>query len=155
VGNVADRLPEWFSLNGIACAEQANAALPNFMAEYNATFAVEPESDESAFVRRDGKDGIDTLSAVRHERTIGNCGRFPFQNVTFQIVTDRPPAKKKIPFLFSERTGFKAYYDKRYYPVELRGVPNRRKGAHLPEVTKLRLQKYCFSDGKVPGSAVV
>jgi hypothetical protein len=99
-----DRLPEWFSPNGITCAERANAALLNFIAEYNATFAVEPESGESAFVRMDGKDSIDTLLTAWHERAIGNCGCFPIQNVTFQIVADRPLAKKKIPFLFSEKS---------------------------------------------------
>ncbi|MDR0682841.1 MAG: hypothetical protein LBG15_13495 [Dysgonamonadaceae bacterium] len=30
----------------------------------------------------------------------------------------------------------------------------RRKGAHLPDVTKPLLRKYYFSDGKGPGSAV-
>jgi transposase len=153
-GTLQDRLPVWFSLNGITCAEQANAVLPDFIAEYNAKFAVRPESDESAFVRMDGKDDIDMLLAVRHERTTDNCGCFSFQNFTFQIVTDRPPAKKKIQFLFSETIGFKAYYDKRYYPVKLQGLTNSRKGTHLPDVTKLLLRKYFFSDGKGPGSAV-
>jgi hypothetical protein len=138
-----DRLPEWFSLNGITCAEQANAALPNFIAEYNVKFAVKPESDESVFVRKDGKDDIDTLPAVRHERSAGNYGRFSFQNFTFQMVADRPPAKKEIPFLFREKTGFKVYYDKRYYPMELRRLSNSRKAAHLPEATKLLLQRAC------------
>jgi hypothetical protein len=56
-------------------------------------------------------------------------------------------------FLFSGRTGFKAYYEKRYYPVELFGISDRRKTGHLPEATKLLLQKYYFADGKAPGSA--
>jgi hypothetical protein len=70
------------------------------------------------------------------------------------MVSERPIAKKKIVFLFSERIGFKAYYEKRYYPVELWGISNSRKTGHLPEVTKLLLQKYYCADGKDPGSAV-
>jgi hypothetical protein len=69
------------------------------------------------------------------------------------MVSERRIAKKEIPFLISERIGFKAYYEKRNYPVELQGKSNSRKTGHLPEVTKLLLQKYYFADGKVPGSA--
>ncbi|MDR1301315.1 MAG: ISNCY family transposase, partial [Treponema sp.] len=153
-GTLQDRLPVWFALNGITGTEQANAALPAFIAKYNGTFAVPPESGENAFVPMDEKDDLDTLLAVRHERVTDNCGCFSFQNFTFRIVADRPVAKKKIQFLFSEKTGFKAYYDKRYYPVELQGLTKGRKDTHLPDVTKLLLQKYYFSDGKGPGSAV-
>jgi hypothetical protein len=70
------------------------------------------------------------------------------------MVMDRPLVKKKVLFLFSERIGFKAYYDKRYYPVELRGLSNSRKVTHLPEATKLLLRKHYFSEGKEPASAV-
>jgi transposase len=153
-GTLRDRLPVWFALNGITGREQANAALPAFIREYNGKFAVLPESADTAFVPLDAADDLDTLPAVRHERTTGNCGCFSFQNFTFQMVSERPIAKKKIVFLFRERTGFKAYYEKRYYPVELLGISNRGKTGHLPEVTKLLLQKYYFADGKDPGSAV-
>jgi hypothetical protein len=132
---------------------KANAAFAAFIAEYNQKFAVEPEAPGNAFVPLDTRDDLDTLPAVRHERSAGNCGCFPFRNFTFQIVADRPPVKKKVLFLFSERIGFKAYYDKRYYPVELRGLSNSREAAHLPEATKLLLRKHYFSDGKGPASA--
>ena len=153
-GTVQDRLPVWFALKGITRVEQANAALPAFITEYNSKFAVEPETSEHAFIPLSADDNLDTLLAVRYERTTDNCGCFSFQNYTFQIKTDRPIAKKKIQFLFSEKIGFKACYEKRYYPVELRGLTNSRKTGHLPEVTKLLLKKYYFADGKEPGSAV-
>jgi transposase len=105
-GTLQDRLPVWFALNGITGMEQANAALPAFIAEYNAKFAIVPESSENAFVPLDTCDNLDALLAVRYERTTDNCGCFSFQNFTFQLVTDRPIAKKKIQFLFSERIGF-------------------------------------------------
>ncbi|MDR1229863.1 MAG: ISNCY family transposase [Spirochaetaceae bacterium] len=112
-GTLRDRLPVWFTLNGIATREQANAALTAFIREYNAKFAVLPESAENAFVSLDAAGNLDTLPAVRHERTAGNCSCFPFHNFAFQMVSERPIAKKKTVFLFSERTGFKAYYEKR------------------------------------------
>jgi transposase len=152
-GTLQDRLPVWFALKGITTLEQANAALPLFIAEYNAKFAVLPESTGSAFVPLDAADNLDALLAVRYERTTDNCGCFSFQNFTFQIVADKPVAKKKIQFLFSEEIGFKACYDKRYYPVTFLGLSNSRKTTHLPDVTKLLLQKYYFADGKEPGIA--
>jgi hypothetical protein len=63
-------------------------------------------------------------------------------------------AKKKILFLFSEEIGFKACYDKQYYPVTFQGLSNSRRTSHLPDVTKLLLQKYYFADGKEPGIAI-
>jgi hypothetical protein len=53
-GTLQDRLPLWFSLNGITRAEQANAALAVFIAGYNAKFAAGPESDDSG--REDGRE---------------------------------------------------------------------------------------------------
>ena len=44
------RLPLWFALNGITGMEQADAALPAFITEYNRKFAVEPETSEDAFI---------------------------------------------------------------------------------------------------------
>jgi hypothetical protein len=90
------------------------------------------------------------LLAARYERTTDNCGCFSFQNFTFQIMADRPIAKKKIPFLFSEKTGFKARYEKRYYPVEFHGLSNTKKTTHLPDVTKRLIQVCYFADGKGP-----
>jgi hypothetical protein len=153
-GTLQDRLPVWFALNGITAMEQANAVLPSFIAEYNAKFARTPESADSAFVPLDAGNNLDALLAVRYERTTDNCGCFSFQNFTFQILADRPIAKKKIVFAFSGKIGFKACYDQRYYPVECRGLSNTRKTTHIPDVTKLLLQKFYFADGKEPSSAV-
>jgi hypothetical protein len=55
------RLPIWFRLNGITGMEQANAALPAFIAGYNRKFAVEPESAENAFIPLSATDSLDTL----------------------------------------------------------------------------------------------
>jgi hypothetical protein len=63
--------------------EQANAALPAFIADFNSKFAVQPESSDSAFVPLNEKDDLDTLLAVHYERTTDNCGCFSFQNFTF------------------------------------------------------------------------
>jgi hypothetical protein len=132
---------------------EANAALPRFIAEYNAKFSLTPESGENAFVPLDTHDNLDTLLAVRYERTTDNCGCFSFQNFTFQIVTDRPIAKKKIQFLFNEQIGFLVLYDKIYYKVSLLGLSGKHKTTHLPDVVKILIQKTYYADGRVNPAA--
>jgi hypothetical protein len=52
-------------------------------------------------------DKLDAPLAVRYERTTDNRSVSPSRTSSFKLwLTDR--------FVFSERIGFKAYYDKRY-----------------------------------------
>jgi transposase len=145
-----DRLPIWLRLHKITTVEGANAAFPDFIAEYNAQFSVESESPETSFVPLSPDDDLDTLLAVKYERTTDNCGCFSFQNCLFQIVSDKPLAKKKITFLFSEKIGFKVYYDKKYYPAVFFGLPYKKTAAHLPDVIKILIQRHYYADGKTP-----
>jgi hypothetical protein len=149
-----DRLPVYFKLTGIATMEQANAALPVFIADFNHKFSVVPASTDKAFVPLSPEDDLDTFLAVQFERTTDNCGCFSFNNLVFQVVSKIALPKKKIRFVFSERLGFKAYYDHHYYPVIFKGYANNRGGAYLPNVTKALLQKYYLTDGKALGEAV-
>jgi transposase len=148
-GTLQDRLPVWLRLEGVCDMDTANAALPRFIEAYNAHFSVESSDAESAFVPLASGDNLDTLLSVRHERTTDNCGCFSFQNVLFQVDSDRPLAKKKIQFLFNERIGFRALYDKRYYQVSLLGWSGKRTTTHLPDVVKILLQKTYYADGRV------
>jgi transposase len=131
------RLPVWFALNGIAGMEQANAAQPRFIREFNRRFHREPACrDDTAFAPLPADFSLDTLPAAKYRRKTDNCGCFSFQNYTFQVDSPRPPAKKNIVFLFSEKTGFKAYYDKTYHDVKFPEFLNKDKKSHLPQVTK-------------------
>ena len=147
-GTLQDRLTSFFILEGIRTIDDANAALPKFIREYNRRFAKKAEKRDSYFVPLSKKEDLDKILTVKFERTTDACGCFSFQNYTFQIDTDgRIPAKKKIVFLFSEKIGFQALWDKRYYPVTLLGYAGKRK-SNLPEVTKFLLEKYYYTDVK-------
>jgi hypothetical protein len=93
-GTLQDRLPDWMRLEGIRDMDAANAALPRFIEAYNAQFSLESADTQSAFVPLASNDDLDILLAVRHERTTDHCGCFSFQNLLFQIDSDRPPVKK-------------------------------------------------------------
>jgi transposase len=133
------RLPVWFAMNGITTMAEANAALPRFIREFNHRFHHEPACQkETAFAPVPADFDLDTLLAAKYSRKTDTCGCFSFQNYTFQVDSPKPPVKKTIVFLFSEKIGFKAYYDKRYYDVKFPEFLNKGKKSYLPQVTKRR-----------------
>jgi hypothetical protein len=138
------RLPQFFIMNGIHDIKTANAALPQFIADFNSRFHREPENKtETAFVPLPPDYDLDTLLTARYARKTDNAGCFSFQRYTFRIISAKPLVKKNITFLFSEKIGFKAYCDKTYYPVEFPEFLNKGVCSHLPQVTK-RLLYDCF-----------
>jgi transposase InsO family protein len=145
-GTLQDRLPTYFKLNGITGREQFNAAAPQVMDWFNRRFAVEPESAETSFVPLTEKNNLDTLLAVKYERTTDACGCFSFHNLLFEVASEKTFCKKKIVFMFSERLGFRALYDKTYYPVKPLDFLNGSQT--LPEVTKALLFTFFLADGK-------
>jgi hypothetical protein len=83
--------------------------------EFNHRFHREPACPkDTAFVPIPADFDLDTLLAVKYSRKTDTCGCFSFQNYTFQVDSPKVPVKKNIVFLFSEKIGFKAYYDKTY-----------------------------------------
>jgi len=147
-GTLQDRLPVWLKINGIANMEQANKNIKKIIKWHNKRFAVKPALTESAFVAAGASCDLNKLLAVRYERTTDNCGCFSFNNFTFQIDSKKPVVKKKIVFLFSEKIGFQALFGKEYYPVSCIGLRDKNKAVHMPDVTKILMQKYYYDDGK-------
>jgi transposase len=147
-GTLQDRLPIWLKLKGITDMEKANSRLKYFINDFNKRFAIEPQSAQTAFVPVDSSCDLEKLLAVRYERTTDNCGCFSFQNFIFQIDSKTAIAKKKIQFLFSEELGFQALCGKEYYPVSFLGMRDNRKITHIPDVTKILLQKVYYADGR-------
>jgi hypothetical protein len=92
------------------------------------------------------KNNLDELLAVKHERTTDACGCFSFHNLKFEIDSEKAIAQKKIMFMFSDRIGFRALYDKKYYPVKPLDFLNNSQS--LPEVTKSLLFTFYLADGK-------
>jgi transposase len=135
------RLPIWLDLNGITTIEAANKAVPQIIAWFNKRFGHEAADKEmSAFSPLPKDYDLDTLLAVKYERKTDACGCFSFQNITFQIESPKPIARKEVIFLFSEKIGFKVLYEKRCYPVTLLDSDEREGHSHLPEVTRKLLE---------------
>jgi transposase len=145
------RLPVWFALNGITTMEQANTALPRFIREFNQRFHREPAcQNDTAFAPLSTAFDLDTLLAARYNRKTDTCGCFSFQNYTFQVDSPKPPTRKNIVFLFSEKIGFKVYYDKKYYNVKFPEFLNKDKKTHMPQVTQRLIHDSFFASVKAP-----
>jgi transposase len=142
------RLPVWFRLHHINDMASANAALPDFITEFNERFAVKPKSDKSAFEKLDKSFDLDTLLAVRYERKTDACSCFSFKNHTFQVESEKPIVRKKIVFLFSEKIGFKVYYEHAYYPVKYLEYLHEDGAEDLPKVTNLLVNLCYYEDAK-------
>jgi transposase len=139
-----DRLTVFFAMNGVKDIGSANAVLPRFIPESNSKFGRQAKTTErTAFAPLPEKYGLGTLLCAKYERTTDNCSSFPFQNYTFQIESPKPLARKKIVFVISEKQGFRACYDKVYYPVKFIGFTGKKQDSYLPEVTK-RLLFNCY-----------
>jgi transposase len=142
------RLPVEFKRRGIATIAAANAFLPEYIKIHNAEFAVQPSSNKSMFVRLYDLSVLDTLLAVKFQRKTDNSGVFSFHNHKF-LVTDPNCLGKMITILMSEKIGYKAMLGRKLYDIKYCDFHNNRQiKTHMPEVTKLFIDKYLKSDAK-------
>jgi hypothetical protein len=85
-----DRLPKEMRLLKINTREAGNAYLPEFMADFNKRFADEPRSDVDAHRPLTTKDDLARILTWQETRTISKNLTVQFENVVYQIQTERP-----------------------------------------------------------------
>jgi hypothetical protein len=85
-----DRLPKEMRLLKINTREAGNAYLPEFMADFNKRFADEPRSDVDAHRPLTVKDDLTRILTWQESRTISKNLTVQFENVVYQIQTERP-----------------------------------------------------------------
>jgi hypothetical protein len=85
-----DRLVKEMRLRGINDMQQGNAYLPEFMADFNARFAVQPRSSLDAHRPMRVHQNLDQILAWQETRTVSKNLTIQFKNVVYQIQTDRP-----------------------------------------------------------------
>jgi len=85
-----DRLPKEMRLLGICSREDGNAYLPEFMEDFNQRFADEPRSDVNAHRSLTAKDDLACILTWQETRTISKNLTVQFQNIVYQIQTERP-----------------------------------------------------------------
>jgi len=85
-----DRLVKEMRLRNISTMQQGNAYLPEFIADFNARFAVQPRSSLDAHRPVLAHQDLDHILAWQELRTISKNLTVQFKNVVYQIQTDRP-----------------------------------------------------------------
>jgi transposase len=86
-----DRLVKELRLGQIQTYPEANAYLPEFIRFYNRKFAVLPRSTGDDHRPLDPTLDLDFIFSIQATRTISKDIQIQFDNVTYQIITNRPP----------------------------------------------------------------
>ena len=84
-----DRLTKELRLRGICSLAQANAYLPEFIAAYNARFAVAPRAPESAHRPLGKGEDLERVLTLCERRTLSKNLTLSYNNVIYQIKTKR------------------------------------------------------------------
>ena len=84
-----DRLTKELRLRGICSLAAANAYLPEFIADYNARFAVAPRSSESAHRPLQKGENLDRVLVLCERRTLSKNLTLSYNSVIYQIKTKR------------------------------------------------------------------
>jgi transposase len=85
-----DRLVKELRLQGISSMAQANAYLPEFMADFNGRFGVPPRSQQNAHRPLAATENLAHILAWQEPRTLSKNLTLQFKKVVYQIQTDRP-----------------------------------------------------------------
>ena len=85
-----DRLVKEMRLRGINDMQQGNVYLPEFMADFNRRFAVQPRSSLNAHRPMQAHQNLDHILTWQETRLITKNLTLQFKKVVYQIQTDRP-----------------------------------------------------------------
>ena len=141
-GTLQSRLISELRLRGIATIDEANAYLPEFMADYNRRFAVKPDMESSLFAPAPSPKEIDFYLSVEFQRTADNGSSFGFRGKRCQLVDENGwaamiPAKTVIDIYVTRSGKDVAAYDGRLW--------------YIAEVEKRAEQKKAGRPKWVPG----
>jgi len=90
IQTLQDRLPKELRLRDISSWEAGNAYLPEFLADFNQRFAVQPRSSHDAHRPLTKHDDLAISLTWQEMRKLNKNLTIQFQNVVYQIHTKRP-----------------------------------------------------------------
>jgi len=90
IQTLQDRLPKELRLRNIASWKAGNAYLPEFIADFNSRFAVQPRSDLNMHRPLTDQDKLEQFLTWQETRTLSKNLTLQFRKVVYQIQTKRP-----------------------------------------------------------------
>ncbi len=85
-----DRLVKELRLRSISTLEEANAFLPQYLADYNGRFAVSPRSATNAHRTLAASLDLDRVLCLVETRSLSGQLSFSYKRTLYQVVTKRP-----------------------------------------------------------------
>lgn len=109
-GTLQSRLISELRLRGIATIKEANAYLPEFMADYNRRFAVKPDMESFLFAPAPSPKEIDFYLSAEFQRATDNGSSFGFERKRHQLIDEdgvvaRIPPPKAVIDIYVARFG--------------------------------------------------
>jgi transposase len=126
-----DRLVKELRLRAISAAEEANAYLPEFIADYNRRFAVAPRSAEDAHRPLGAGEDLGRILSRREERVLSKNLTLSYDGRIYQIKTDRAAYTMRGARVEVRETGageVSIEYKGRPLPFSLHRAPEREQG---------------------------
>ena len=90
IQTLQDRLPKELRLLGISNMAKGNAYLPEFIADFNQRFAVQPRSSVNAHRSLTANDALARILTWQETRTLSKNLTLQFHKTVYQIQTNRP-----------------------------------------------------------------
>jgi hypothetical protein len=90
IETLQDRLVKEMRLRGISSMDAGNDYLPEFMADFDFRFAVEPKSRTDAHRPLNPQDNLAVILTWQETRTLSKNLTVQFENVVYQVTTERP-----------------------------------------------------------------
>ena len=87
-GTLQSRLVAELAIRGIRTIEEANAFLPEFVADFNRRFALKPDMESSVFAPAPSPKEIDFYLSTEFQRTADNGSSFGFEGMRHQLVDE-------------------------------------------------------------------
>lgn len=143
---IQGQLPQFLYNHKVKTVEEANKILPKYIAEFNASYSVQPAIDDPFWI--DPPDNLDHILQARISRTTDRCGVFSFHSYKFAILSEYDIVCRNFELCISER-GIYAYLNSKYYNVQLldehlySGL-----GETMPIVVQNIIYRYMFAFAK-------
>lgn len=104
-GTLQDRLIKEMRLRNISNIDEANAFLPTFIEEYNASYGVKPRESTDSHRPLDPEMNLERIFAKRSTRKVLKDLSFSYEGVVYQIDTDTPNRFTKAYVTILDRPG--------------------------------------------------
>lgn len=140
------QLPLYFAKHGVKTIDQANKLLPEFIKQFNSSFAREPDEPTSYY--RAAPENLDSILCAKFSRLTNSCGVMSFHNVKFRMVGALKVRHLTVTLCVSVRGIYVEHPDGKRYEVEALPDTDYNGSSNESELVEAIKWKYLYSFAK-------